>query len=187
MTRTEKCSPSEYRYLMVQAIRGDLDALGIILMAFRGPVENTVGKFLRKFRMETYTEDLIQDTFVQAIAGFPRYNPSGGNCSPWLNRIAKNVCIKWARKNGLLLNEEPITTVIEDPEEPVFLPDAITAAVWTADTTAEPVRPPRMDAKSDPARRRQTARRYVGQGVGGGYRRSVPPHVQRSREMYAQM
>lgn len=176
----------EYRYLLRRALQGDSDALGRILMAFRGPVENNICRFLVKFRMESYADDLVQDTFLLAVAGFHRYDPVGGNIHPWLKQIATNVCLRWARDNQVALAEGPISVEGDDPDEPIDRTDATCATVWTADATAEPVIPPRMDAKSDPARRPQTKRRHVGQGHGGGHPvQLAPDHVLRNRELYA--
>ena len=69
--------------------------------------------------------------------------------------------------------------------ELVFLPDLITAHAWTVDVAQEHGRPPLQRPGSDRTRTK-TAKRYVGQGVGGGVpRRPPPPHVLRAREMFA--
>jgi DNA-directed RNA polymerase specialized sigma24 family protein len=175
---------------MAQAIREDGgDALGELLIRFRGPIENAVGKFLRKFQMESHTDDLVSEVFLQTLIGFRRYDPQGHDTIwPWLRRVSANVCLKWAKRNqvgiksdGLWCNELDDTG--EPTEDNQF--DDTTATLWASDVVAEPVKPPPQPA-DDPAVRWKAKPLHT-RPIGGSRPKPVPPHVQRSRQQYAQM
>jgi hypothetical protein len=180
----------EYQYHMRRALQGDMDSLGAILMAYRPPVEHTVYVFLVKFRQQSYVEDLVQDTFCAAVAGFHRFDPVGATIYYWLMRIAENRCIAWSQSNQVLLYKEALDPIQDANGDIVKAApvEIVTANEWAADSVTDHGRPPMMHPQSDPAKMRRSRpdRAHVGQGVGGGRKPSAPPlHVLRNRELYA--
>ena len=145
-----------------RAIRGDGDALGELLMAGRGTVENVVFRFLIQRDRLDYLPDLVQDVFVETIECFPRFDPAYGNIYPLMRRISETTCWEWARKNQVLLAERPLEWQAEDESGDtgtVNTADPMLAAAWATDTAAEHGRPPLQTAQSDPARRPKVTRR----------------------------
>jgi DNA-directed RNA polymerase specialized sigma24 family protein len=145
-----------------RAIRGDGDALGELLMAFRGPVENVVFRFLIQRDRLDYLPDLVQDVFVETIECFPRFDPAYGNIYPLMRRISETTCWEWARKNQVLLAECPLERTVEDDSgdtKTMNTAEPALVTAWATDTEAEHGRPPLQTAKGDPARRPPVTRR----------------------------
>jgi DNA-directed RNA polymerase specialized sigma24 family protein len=110
-------TPAEADERLRRAIQGDRDALGGILMDFKPVLEYKVHQYLSKFRLESHVDDLVQDIYVEAIAGFGSYDPIYGSFNTRLRIIAYNNLVRWARDNPMLLREVPLDWDVETLDE----------------------------------------------------------------------
>lgn len=82
--------------LMLEVQRGDLAAFEQLVEKHRQPVHNFIQRTIQD---STETEDLAQQTFVQAWKAAARYRPTA-RFSTWLFTIARNLCLNEIRRRS---------------------------------------------------------------------------------------
>lgn len=82
--------------LMLRTQAGDLDAFGVLVDKYKGPVLNMATRMLLD---PTEAEDLAQNVFVQVYKSAGRYRPAS-KFSTWLFTIARNLCLNEIRRRG---------------------------------------------------------------------------------------
>jgi len=65
------------------------------------------GYLMRRVHHPQIAEDLTGDIFLNAYAGFPRYEDRGVPITVWLHRIARNTIVSYLRKPENSLHENP--------------------------------------------------------------------------------
>lgn len=101
--------------LVLQTLRGDLDAYGEIVRRHQRSVLNVCYRMLADRRD---AEDMTQETFLRAyqrLVSFDASRPFG----PWIRRVAANLCL-----NRLQRSEPVLVPIEEDWEKPEARPDA---------------------------------------------------------------
>ena len=115
MSDTRSAKRQAERKLIARAIKGDREALGVVVEANRKQV---YALCLRMTRNVPDAEDLTQDAFVQVLS---KLNTFRGNSalSTWIYRVAMNTTLMHFRKRQFqrasLGNQET-----GNPQEPVF-------------------------------------------------------------------
>lgn len=85
------------RALVEQAKSGDRRAVAQIYRTYRPRIERTVARYLKDRGL---AEDVTADTFVRAMERLGEYEWKGRGFGPWLNRIARNLCLDVLRRSG---------------------------------------------------------------------------------------
>jgi RNA polymerase sigma-70 factor (ECF subfamily) len=78
------------------AENGRLPDFDDLFRSYAGRIRNQI---FRRIRDPHLAEDLTQETFLRAWRYLPSFDPASPP-GPWLNKIATNVCIDWARRPG---------------------------------------------------------------------------------------
>lgn len=98
----------EQTTLIVQAAKdGDADALGRLMRHYQRYVEKIVA-IKMGYRREGFQirEDVVQEAFVAAIKGLPKFRHRGeGSFKAWLTRVVHNTVIDHVRKAQAQKNE----------------------------------------------------------------------------------
>lgn len=93
-------------YLLAQAINGDVDAFGDLLMRYEHPIFNLAYRMLGD---PAEAEDAAQEAFIRAYTNLHRYDVNR-SFKTWLFSIASNHCIDRIRRRRLtmLSIDEPL-------------------------------------------------------------------------------
>jgi len=81
--------------LVVQAVKGDSDAFGVLYIRYMDPIYRYI--FFR-IGEELEAEDLTEEVFVRAWEALPSYQIGEYPFTSWLYRIAHNLIIDYHRK-----------------------------------------------------------------------------------------
>lgn len=76
------------------------------------------GYLVNVTREPNLAEDILQETWLKAIAGLSKFQPRGVRFSAWLFAIAKNECRQHWRKG----NREILTDEYEDTDQSIIKP-----------------------------------------------------------------
>ncbi len=76
---------------------------------------------LRLVRNQTEAEDLVQETFAQALKSFDRYE-AGTNCRAWLCKIMLNKRSQWIRANARFCQFDETETQLPTTVAALVLP-----------------------------------------------------------------
>jgi RNA polymerase sigma-70 factor (ECF subfamily) len=106
-------------------------------------------------------EDVLADTFVRALEHLPRFEWQGRGLRPWLQRIARNLCLDHLRRRGRL------APASEDWEQTLPDPTGASAEASLADVELTRCLRERIDAclLELPARYREVLQLRTFQGV----------------------
>ncbi|MDO8682341.1 MAG: sigma factor [Armatimonadota bacterium] len=128
--------------LQRSAILGDKDALGDLLMLYRPLIRIICSNSLRKWRMESYAEDLTQDTILDAIRSWSTRDPTLGTFPSWIGGIARNCCLEFLYKNQVVFYAVPLPdndTAEGDDEYHVDPLDGVAFHAWEQDSPSNPM------------------------------------------------
>jgi len=95
--------------LVVQSLRGDTSAFGVLILRYRRLV---IGIAYRVCGDATLAEDVAQETFIRVWDRLPTYSPQG-NFKGWVGRIASNLTIDALRRQKPTVDIEQ--AVLEAP------------------------------------------------------------------------
>ncbi len=90
-------SLNEEQALINRAAQGDANAFDALWNAI---TPKLFGYLVNTVRDHALAEDILQSTWLKAIAALPDFTARGGGVSAWLFTIAKNECREHWRKSG---------------------------------------------------------------------------------------
>jgi RNA polymerase sigma-70 factor, ECF subfamily len=82
--------------LLERFAAGDLDAFESLFRQYQGEVYCWI---MRIVRNTATAEDLTVETFWRMYRAHAQFDPSKGNCGPWLRRIATNAALDHLRRS----------------------------------------------------------------------------------------
>ncbi len=94
-------------YLVEEALRGNREALGVLLTRYEGPVYNGVFRMLRD---PDDARDVTQTVFLKVMDNLESYDANFKFYS-WLYRIAINESLNWLKRSGRRGAEDSETDV----------------------------------------------------------------------------
>jgi RNA polymerase sigma factor (sigma-70 family) len=116
----------EERRLVAEAQAGNLDAMRPIFDAYASPLYATV--ILPRIGDPATAEDVLRDTFIQAIEKIAQFRWTGTSIYAWLRQIAVNKAYDVHRRSkrtlalvGSLRHEVPVATGREDQADSLLI------------------------------------------------------------------
>jgi RNA polymerase sigma-70 factor (ECF subfamily) len=119
----------EERRLLPRHCRGDAEAFGELLAAYRAPV---YGYLVRSGVENAVRDDLFQEVFMKVHAAAPNYQPSRP-LAPWIFTIVANTVRSHFRKHkvrGQVWSKDPAPEVAGREPDPEELATAGETAAW---------------------------------------------------------